>query len=515
VGTFISGRRMVTSEQLLARACRAATGFSSLGIGPGMTVALFLRNDFVFYEVMFACNLIGAYPVAVNWHSSANEAAYVVRDCGAQAIVVHADLLSSIRDALPRDVPVIVAVTPEEIRDAYGIDPRRCEVPADRTNWDAWRDAQAPIDPGPLGPPTTIIYTSGTTGNPKGVRRMPATPEQAKNFVDMANDVLGFKDWLKRPDQLVTVMVGPMYHAAPNSYGIMAARIGGTVILQPRFDAAELLKIIEKYRVTHIHMVPIMFHRLLKLPREIRDRYDVSSLRFVVHGAAPCPPAVKRAMIDWWGPIIYEYYGSTETGGPVAYCNSQEWLEHEGTVGHALGISTLKILDENGGEAPAGTVGEIACLLHGIADFTYQGDDAKRRALDRDGLIALGDVGYLDEDGYLYICDRSIDMINSGGVNIYPAEIEAALLSMPGVLDCAVFGVADDEYGESVCAVVQTPPGSGMSEAKVRAYLGGRIAKFKVPRRIHFTDGLPREDSGKIFKRKLRDEFGRDREERI
>jgi long-chain acyl-CoA synthetase len=274
----------------------------------------------------------------------------------------------------------------------------------------------------------------------------------------------------------------------------------------PRFDPEGLLALIERQRITHLHLVPIMFERLLKLPAETRRRYDVSSLRFIIHAAAPCSPVTKRAMIDWWGPIVHEYYGSTEVG-PVTFLTAQEWLEHPGSVGRAMQGAVVRVLGDDGTPLEPGEIGEVVGAHDGVADFTYHRDEAKRRAADRDGLFAPGDVGYFDPDGYLYLCDRKIDMIISGGVNIYPAQIEAALHEMPQVADCAVFGIPDDEFGEAVHAIVQLRPGETLSEEEAKAFLRERIAGYSVPRRVEFRDELPREDSGKIFKRKLREPF--------
>ena len=249
-----------------------------------------------------------------------------------------------------------------------------------------------------------------------------------------------------------------------------------------------------------------MFNRLIKLPEAVRERYDLSSLRDVVHAAAPCPAPTKRAMIDWWGPVINEYYGATETG-MVTYCDSAQWLAHPGTVGKAIPEADVRVIDADGVGLPQGEIGEVVARVHTIADFTYHGDEAKRRDAEKSGLIAPGDIGYLDADGFLYLCDRAKDMIISGGVNIYPAEIEAELHKMPGVADCGVFGIPDEEYGEAICAVVQTQPGVSLTEAEVKAFLRGQIAGYKVPKRVDFHEELPREDSGKIFKRKLREPF--------
>jgi long-chain acyl-CoA synthetase len=275
-----------------------------------------------------------------------------------------------------------------------------------------------------------------------------------------------------------------------------------------------MLQLIERWRATHAYFAPILFKRLLQLPEAARRRYDLSSLEFVVHAAAPCPPDVKRAMIEWWGPVIHEFYGATETRA-LTTCTAQEWLDRPGTVGRALPSAVVRIVDAEGCDRPPGETGEIIGAHQGVADFTYHGDEAKRRAAERDGLIVTGDVGYLDEAGYLFICDRSNDMIISGGVNIYPAEIEAELCRAPGVLDCAVFGVPDEEYGEAVMAVVQSADGRRLDPDALRGFLAERLSGFKVPRTVEQVDELPREESGKIFKRRLREPYWRDLNRRI
>ena len=501
-----SGARSAEVAELADCAARAASGFASLGIGPGDVVAVYLRNDFAFFEASVAAGLVGAYSTPVNWHNSADEAAYVFGNSGAKAIVIHADLYHPIARTIPDGVPVFIVETPPEILSAYGLSAEAARLPEGLPLWREWLAGFAPKTKGPDEPPGSMIYTSGTTGHPKGVRRKPPTPEQATAWQAIVGGVMGFNTDFGRPEDMITVITGPMYHSAPNAYGLFAFRVGATAILQPRFDPEELLAMIEKYKVTHLHMVPTMFVRLLKLPDTVKKKYDLSSLRFVVHAAAPCPVHVKQAMIEWWGPVIFEYYGGTETGA-VVFCDSKEWLAHPGTVGKAVKGAQLRVLGENGEELSQGATGEIVCRALTIPDFTYHGDDEKRRRAEKNGLISLGDVGYLDADGYLYLCDRAKDMVISGGVNIYPAEIEAELHKMPGVADCAVFGIPDDEYGESLCAVVQRQPGADIGESDVKAFLRERIAGYKVPKRVEFHAELPREDSGKIFKRKLREPF--------
>jgi len=504
MGEVVSGGRRISTEALQERAGRAASGLKSLGVARGDTVALYLRNDIPFFEASFAAGLLGAYPTPVNWHYTEDEARYLFENSGARAIVIHADLLPPIEAAIPAGVPLLVVGTPAEVAEAYGIEPARRAVPPERLEWRTWLEGFEPAKASDSAAPGTIIYTSGTTGRPKGVRRHPPTPEQAALTGRVLTRGFGFLD--VPPGEIVTVVTGPMYHSAPNAYGLAAARLGARVILQPRFDPEGLLELIETEKVTHLHMVPIMFNRLVKLPEEVRRRYDLSSLRFVVHAAAPCPAPVKRAMIEWWGPIINEYYGATETG-IVVFCTAQEWLAHPGTVGRPIPEAEVKVIDAADRALPAREIGEVVARIRAAADFTYHGDDEKRRASEKAGLIAPGDIGYFDEDGFLYLCDRAKDMIISGGVNIYPAEIEAELHKAPGVADCAVFGIPDEEYGEAVCAVVQPQPDAALDEPGVRAYLRGVMASYKVPKRVEFLRELPREDSGKIFKRKLREPY--------
>ncbi|HEX2891728.1 acyl-CoA synthetase [Vineibacter terrae] len=498
-GHILSGTRELKQATLLERGARAASGFASLGIGEDGAVAMVLRNDFAFFEAAIGASLVGAYAVPVNWHFKADEAGYIVRDCGAKAVVVHADLLPQIKDGIPADVSVFVVPTPPEVREAYGIDAAACAVPPDATAWDDWVARQPVWTEPPRATRSNMIYTSGTTGRPKGVRRQPAGPE----LQAVATERLAYVFGVRPGTGVRTVVTGPIYHSAPNAYALAAARDGELVVLQPRFDSEELLRLIEQHRITHLHMVPTMFVRLLKLPPEVRRKYDLSSLQFVVHAAAPCPPDVKRQMIEWWGPVINEYYGGTETGA-VVFHSSEEALKKPGTVGRPVPGGTVKIFDVAGKELGPGEIGEVYLKLDGFPDFTYNRMDDKRREVDRQGLVTCGDVGYVDEDGYLFLCDRVRDMVISGGVNIYPAEIESVLIGMPGVQDCAVFGIPDDEYGESLAAYVEPQEGAGLTADAVRTFLRERTAGYKVPKLIKFEHGLPREDSGKIFKRKLR-----------
>jgi long-chain acyl-CoA synthetase len=398
---------------------------------------------------------------------------------------------------------VLFAPTPPEIAAAYGLEPTACEVPDGASAWDEWVDSQPVLENPATLERGGMIYTSGTTGKPKGVRREPATPEQREASTQMA--VRGFG---VRPEATVA-MTGPMYHSAPAGYARIAMAMACDIVLLPRFDPEDLLRAIQEHRLSHMHVVPTMFSRLLKLPEEVRAKYDVSSLEWVIHGAAPCPPDIKKRMIDWWGPVIYEYYGSTEAG-LVTVSTSEEFLTKPGTVGKAQPGVDIRIFDDNDEVLSAGESGEIYMTLGRLTDFTYHNRDEDRRAIEKDGYITNGDIGYLDDEGYLFLNDRKRDMIISGGVNIYPAEIEAVLHDMPGVHDCAVFGIPDEEMGESVAAAVELQLGADLAAEDIRSYLKEHIANYKVPREVGFHAALPREDSGKIFKRLLREPYWED-----
>ena len=507
-GRLVSGARTLPLEVLQERAERAASAFQSIGIGRGDGVGLMLRNDFAFFEAGMAAGQLGAYSVPINWHFTVEEAGYIISDSGVKAVVVHADLLPVALKAVPQGVPVFAVDTPTEIATAYQISPDACEMRPGVKVWDAWIESFPRRTPTLGDPPGAIIYTSGTTGRPKGVKRNPPTPAQALASTKQLARAFGLESVLVhgKPERIVTVVTGPMYHSAPNAYGSICVRAGAEVILQPRFEPEELLQLIEKHRVTHLHMVPTMFVRLLKLPEDVRATYDLSSLKFVVHAAAPCPADVKRGMIEWWGPVINEYYGATETGA-VMFCTSEEWLSHPGTVGRPQPDVRLVITDDAGKPVPVGEPGDVYVRMTTGSDFTYHGDDEKRRKAERDGLISVGDIGYVDKDGFLFLCDRRNHMVISGGVNIYPAEIEAEILKIPGVADCGVFGIPDAEFGEALCAVVQPQPGARITENDIKGYLRDHLAKYKVPKVVAFHAELPREDSGKIFKRKLRDPY--------
>jgi long-chain acyl-CoA synthetase len=344
-------------------------------------------------------------------------------------------------------------------------------------------------------------YTSGTTGRPKGVRRLAPHPEDAVRSARLLADNVRLVYGIEPGKR--ALLSAPLYHSAPNMYAMQAVLQGATLFLESRFDAERTLAVIEQHRITRAYLVPTMFSRMLKLPEAVRRGYDLSSIEFVMTMGSPCAPAVKQAMIDWWGPVIHESYAASELG-LVTFISAGESLRKPGSAGKPIPGVRLKILDAEGRDLPPRATGLIYARQDGYTDFTYNNNDEARKNLERDGLWTLGDMGWLDEDGYLYLSDRAVDMVISGGVNIYPAEIEAALITMPGVADCAVFGIPDAEFGESLAAAVQLQPDCSLNSAQIKAWLEERISNYKIPRLIAFHDQLPREDSGKIFKRKLR-----------
>jgi len=490
------GDRFVGYPELFANALRATRGFSELGVGAGDRVALLLRNSIEFLEASIATVPLGAGAVPINWHWRSEEIAHVLADSGASALVMHAGLAPSVEGAVPEGVAVVA------------VEDGGARAPLGAHSWEAWMSSLEPWQEAPESAPTSIIYTSGTTGKPKGVVRVPADEEKREQTRALLAEIFQLGEGER------TVIPAPMYHTAPNVYALAAALAGMDMTIMQRFDAEEFLRIVSTHGVTVVQMVPTMFVRMLALPDAVRDSYDLSSLRWVVHAAAPCPPDVKRAMIEWLGPIVAEYYGGTETG-PVTFCTSKEWLEHPGTVGRPLPRAEIRILDEDGRELPPGEPGEVYMWLDVWPDFTYANDEAKRRSVERDGLVSCGDIGYLDDDGFLYLNDRRSDMVISGGVNIYPAEIEACLLALEGVRDCAVFGIPDEEFGEALAAHVELDDGARLEEDEVRDHVRRRLAAYKTPRTVRFDAALPREDSGKIFKRRLREPYWADRERAI
>ena len=484
---------------VLARANRLARGLRSLGLRRGDTVAAMLPNGLHPLTTYLAALQIGLYYVPINYRLAAPEVAYILADAEAKAFLTHTRFGAvATRAAAEAGIPEAARLAVGEV-DGFA-------------DLEAFLEAQSPDLPADRSAGSAMHYTSGTTGRPKGVRRrLPdLDPDTSAELFTAFLGLFG----IPHRDGNVHLSTSPNYHTAVTTFAGNALHAGHTVVCMDRWDPEETLRLIERYRCTHTHMVPTQFHRMLALPEETKARYDHSSMRWAIHAAAPCPIETKRRMLEWWGPVIWEYYGATEGGGTLA--SPEDWLRYPGTVGKVWPISELKILDDDGRPCPPGTPG-VVWMRMGGQDFEYKGDRRKTdESHDAEGFFTVGDVGYLNEDGYLFLCDRKSDMIIAGGVNIYPAEIEGEILAHPDVADAAVFGIPDEDMGEQVKAVVQPRDGVAPDDAlrtSIMAHLRDRLAKYKWPRSIDFIDEMPREPTGKLLKRQLRDPYweGRDR----
>jgi acyl-CoA synthetase (AMP-forming)/AMP-acid ligase II len=483
----------LTYRELDERSNQLAQLWHERGLRRGDHVAILLPNHLRYLEVVWAALRSGLYYTPVNWHLTAPEVAYIVGDCGARSVVTSADLADRVTDIAPETALV---------------------VDGDLDGWERYEDVVAeqpttPLDEEPEG--QGMFYSSGTTGRPKGI----LFPLPERTMHDVHPLVQYASPIAHRPDD-VYLSPAPLYHTAPVVFSSMAHRVGATTVILERWDPIACLEAIQRYRVTTAQFVPTMFVRLLKLPPEVREAYDVSSLRLVSHAAAPCPVEVKRQVFEWLGPIVWEYYAGSENVGSTMV-SPEEWLEHPGTVGKPR-MTTVHICDDAHHELPVGEVGNIWFETPG-AGFEYHGDPEKtRNSRSPEGWFNLGDVGYLDEDGYLYLTDRQSFTIISGGVNIYPQETEDVLIGHPAVADVAVIGVPNDDLGEEVKAVVQLlePERAGLEmEAELLAYAREHLAAFKCPRSIDFDAALPRHDTGKLYKRLLKDRYWGDRTSRI
>jgi long-chain acyl-CoA synthetase len=483
---LIDERGSITWSDLDRRIDHVGAALRGAGLVEGDVVAVMAGNQRETFELALACLQNGLLLVPVNWHLVSHELDYILRDSGARALVVDERWVDvAAKTATPEHAIVIGA-----------------QAPAGFVTWDDFLGGHHASDVEPVRG-GVMFYTSGTTGQPKGVRgALAVTGGDAAMWQLLASSASMFS---LPAEGACFLLAGPVYHSAQWVFSTFSLLSGATVVLQHKFDPLATLALIERHRVTNTHLVPTQFSRLLRLSEQERSRHDLSSLVAVHHGAAPCPSSVKRAMIEWWGPIVSEYYGGTE-GGFISMISAPEWLERPGSVGRVIPIVEVFVTDDSGRRLGPNEPGQL--WFKSLMGSSFEYHNAPEKTADahlEPGVATLGDVGYFDDDGFLYLSDRKIDLIISGGVNIYPAEIEAVLTDHPAVDDAAVFGVPDDEFGESVMAVVEAPHAPPELTDELMAMCREHLAGFKCPRTIEVVDELPRSEAGKLQKRLLRD----------
>ena len=490
-----------TFHELNANANRLTRALRRRGVGVGDALCLVCANRAEFAEAMTATTRMGVRVTTVNWHLTGEEMAYIVDNSDAKVVLGDARFASALQVAVERAGKVSVKLA----------------IGGPIAGFERYDEAIAAEDPSDIDDPAlgrTMLYTSGTTGRPKGVDRPPAGAVPAAgsppNALPDAGVALAIAVGQAARQNGFTdrhLCTGPLYHAAPLAFSLAGPLGAGCgVVLMDGWGAEETLRLIAEHGVTHSHMVATMFHRLLALPEDVRHRYDLSSLRFIIHGAAPCPVAVKHGLIDWLGPIVYEYYAATEGGG--TFVGPEEWLTKPGTVGHPFHPELIKIYDDDGQQRRAGEIGTVYMRAPAAGRFRYYKDEAKTAGSYLGDFFTLGDHGYLDDDGYLFLTGRSAELIIAGGVNIYPAEIDAVLLTHPMVADAGTIGIPNDEWGEEVKAVVELKAGvtpSPALAADIIAFCRQHLASYKLPRSIDFVTDMPRHDNGKLYRGKLRD----------
>jgi long-chain acyl-CoA synthetase len=492
---------LLTFGEYEAECNRLANWLRGFRLRRGDHIAMFMENHHRLLEAMGAAERAGLYHTSINSQLSVDEVAYIVNDSQAR-VVLTTSARMDVAAELPCRCPAVERWIVVDSEDAI-------------TPWETWSSLVAECPPTPIedeSPGMAMLYSSGTTGRPKGILR--PLPEWPVGTV-MANplhEAFGLRAGA------VYLSTAPLYHSAAYFVVSIAIQAGASTVVMGKFDPERALDLVESFAVTHTQMVPTMFNRILKLPAEVRAAADVSSLESVLHGAAPCPPAVKEQMIEWFGPILLEYYGATEAHG-LTLCNSREWLTHRGTVGRPV-LGDLLILDDHGEVCPAGTTGEV--WFRGATNFSYFNDPAQTTVAQMDTeagcMSTVGDVGFVDDDGFLHLTDRKTHMIISGGVNIYPQETEDLLISHPKVMDAAVIGVPNEDFGEEVKAVIQAAASVDIDaalELELIAYCREQLAHFKCPRSVDFVESLPRSPTGKLYKRLLRDRYWQGRESAI
>ncbi|WP_327138868.1 AMP-binding protein [Nocardia sp. NBC_01327] len=498
------GARTRRQSETHQRAGRLAAALADAGVGAGQRIAIMARNDIEFLEVSLAAATCGANPVPINTRWQAPEVAHILTDADVRMVFAHTEFVPIIEQAAKSAhvSPVIVEIAmPEGLTRETGVGRSPNQPTGRHAMFEEWIDAASePLGwvEGAIADSMGLIYTSGTTGRPKGVLRQRMTPQQLLAIAGATAQRMG----LTPGGQML--VAGPLYHTSPNAVALLALRMGTNITVMPRWNGEQFLKLVHQNRIQHAKIVPTMLSRLLSLPLDVRAHYDVTSLTHLIHSAAPCPPAVKRAAIDWFGAALWEFYGCSESGA-ITWTSSNDWLEHPGTVGRPLDGAAVVIFDERGTELPPRQIGRVFIKSADYwPDFDYLNQPSPNTT-PRPGMITVGDLGYLDTDGYLYLTGRTSEVIIAGGVNIYPAEIEASISTLPHVEDVAVFGIPHPgDLGEQVAAHIITRPGAKLDETIIRTELVGQLADYKVPAVIRVVDELPRDDSGKIYKRQLR-----------
>jgi long-chain acyl-CoA synthetase len=487
-----------TRRELVEEGNRIAHALRAMGLTKGDTVAAMLPNCAQYLAINLAVMQTGMFLAPLNWHLAANEVAYILQDSDAKAFFFHHET-SAVANAACKTI---------------GYPGSKAFCLGGDNSYESFIADQPSTLPDDRAAGMVMYYTSGTTGHPKGVRRRVPDIDPDTNATNFTFLLMLFG--IQPEGKNVHFCGSPLYHTAAMNWATSSLHFGHCVVLHQKWDAEQMLRAIDKYRVTTTHVVPTQMVRLCKLTDDIKQRYDVSSVTHMIHTAAPCPSHIKRDIIEWFGPIVYEYYASTEGGGTMV--NATDWLKYPGTVGRAWPTAEVKILDDDGNECPRGTTGTVYMLMSDMSRFEYKGDTEKTARTQRGNYFTAGDIGYMNEEGFLFLSDRKIDMIISGGANIYPAEIESALFAHPDVYDCCVFGIPNEEWGEEIRAAVQLREGIRGSDAltkNILDFMAQRLARMKLPKAIDYHEALPRDPNGKIYKRRLRDPFWQGRERNV
>jgi len=495
--TIRFGDAMLKGEEFFAQTMRSASALGAAGVIQGDLFALLLHNEPAYLELMMAARWIGARWVPVNWHFKADEVRSILTASGVKLLIGHSDLIDAVRDAIPAGVRIFTMEPGPYIRKVFALPEARSAIVVSNERWEVWRDRTERPTVQQSAPGSAVFFTSGTTGPSKGVILRPPTPAQVETLMANAKIAYGIEPGAR------VLLSAPLYHSGPSHYATMAALMSCEIVIEPRFDAETTLRRIDTLQLSHAYLVPTMYVRLLRLPAEVKARYDLGSMRFVASTGAPCPPDVKQEMINWWGPVIHESYGSSEMG-LMTHIDSTDSLRKRGSAGKAVPGVTLRVAAEDGSACAPGEIGTVYVRTEVTPAFTYLNNAEARRAAEREGTVTLGDLGYLDDEGFLFLVDRRVDVVNSGGTKIYTPEVESVLIQMPEVADCAVYGVPDEEFGEALVAAVETRAGAVLTAAQVRDHVRQHLAGFKVPRYVEFHARLPRDDTGKMFKRHLR-----------